>query len=171
MCDVEGMALMLSTVTKTFGELKGLSAAIFTPSHHQGRSLFKLLLHLFFFHYEIKKPLKIRNEIFHRFSLLRKKEFIKKTFLEGTFIWSSYLLTLEFLVLLVAGFPDMQKDLKQVMAGEMEVVVNEEKSVLVLFLCSQVTRHLLDYLFLCSTILEYFASFLFCLHLVAFGEI
>lgn len=48
MCDVEGMALMLSTVTKTFGELK-------------------------------------------------------------------------------AGFPDMQKDLKQVMAGEMEVVVNEEK--------------------------------------------
>lgn len=48
MCDVEGMALMLSTVTKTFGELK-------------------------------------------------------------------------------AGFPDMQKDLKKVMAGEMEVVVNEEK--------------------------------------------
>lgn len=161
---------MLSTVTKTFGELKGLSAAIFTPSHHQGRSLFKLLLHIFFFHYEIKKPLKIRNEIFHWFSLLRKKEFIKKTFLEGTFIWSSYLLTVEFLVL-VAGFPDMQKDLKKVMAGEMEVVVNEEKSVLVLFLCSQVTRHLLDYLFLCSTILEYFASLLFCLHLVAFGEI
>ena len=31
--------------------------------------------------------------------------------------------------LLVAGFPDMQKDLKRVMAGEMEVVVNEEKSV------------------------------------------
>lgn len=56
------------------------------------------------------------------------------------------MLTLEFLVLLVAGFPDMQKDLKKVMAGEMEVVVNEEKSVLVLFLCSQVTRHLLDYL-------------------------
>lgn len=55
--------------------------------------------------------------------------------------------------------------------GRMEVVVNEEKSVLVLFLCSQVTRHLLDYLFLCSTILDYFASFLFCLHLVAFGEI
>lgn len=77
---------------------------------------------------------------------------------------------MEFLVL-VAGFPDMQKDLKKVMAGEMEVVVNEEKSVLVLFLCSQVTRHLLDYLFLCSTILEYFASFLFCLYLVAFGEI
>nr|XP_022305715.1 coiled-coil domain-containing protein CG32809-like isoform X3 [Crassostrea virginica] len=48
MSDVEGMALMLSTVTKTFGELK-------------------------------------------------------------------------------AGFPDMQKDLKRVMAGEMEVVVNEEK--------------------------------------------
>lgn len=66
---------------------------------------------------------------------------------------------MEFLIVLVAGFPDMQKDLKQVMAGEMEVVVNEEKSVLVLFLCSQVTRHLLDYLFLCSTILEYFASF------------
>lgn len=40
----------------------------------------------------------------------------------------------------------MQKDLKKVMAGEMEVVVNEEKSVLVLFLCSQVTRHFLDYL-------------------------
>lgn len=38
MCDVEGMALMLSTVTKTFGELKGLSAAIFTPSNEQGRS-------------------------------------------------------------------------------------------------------------------------------------
>lgn len=67
----------------------------------------------------------------------------------------------------------MQKDLKKVMAGEMEVVVNEEKSVLVLpvFLCSQVTRHLLDYLFLCSTILEYFASFLFCLHPFAFGKI
>ncbi|XP_048755804.2 coiled-coil domain-containing protein AGAP005037-like isoform X5 [Ostrea edulis] len=48
MSDVEGMALMLSTVTKTFGDLK-------------------------------------------------------------------------------AGFPDMQKDLKQVMAGEMEVVVNEER--------------------------------------------
>ena len=31
--------------------------------------------------------------------------------------------------LLVAGFPDMQNDLKRVMAGEMEVVVNEEKSV------------------------------------------
>lgn len=44
MCDVEGMALMLSTVTKTFGELKGLSAAIFTTSHNQGRSSFKLLL-------------------------------------------------------------------------------------------------------------------------------
>lgn len=64
----------------------------------------------------------------------------------------------------------MQKDLKKVMAGEMEVVVNEEKSVLVLFICSQVTRHLLDYLFLCSTILEYFASFLFCLYLVAFKK-
>lgn len=49
MCDVEGMALMLSTVTKTFGELKGLSAAIFTTSHNQGRSLFKLLLLRVFF--------------------------------------------------------------------------------------------------------------------------
>lgn len=36
---------------------------------------------------------------------------------------------MEFLIVLVAGFPDMQKDLKKVMAGEMEVVVNEEKSV------------------------------------------
>lgn len=50
---------------------------------------------------------------------------------------------MEFLIVLVAGFPDMQKDLKQVMAGEMEVVVNEEKSV-VFFFCSQVTNHLMD---------------------------
>lgn len=67
------------------------------------------------------------------------------------------MLTLEFLVVLVAGFPDMQKDLKKVMAGEMEVVVNEEKSVLVLLLCSQVTNHLMDYLSFFSPIIKYFA--------------
>lgn len=79
MCDVEGMALMLSTVTKTFGELKGLSAAIFTPSHHQG--LFKLLLHVFFFHYEIKKPLKIRYEIFSQiFSPEEKRIYLEDIF-------------------------------------------------------------------------------------------
>jgi nitrogen regulatory protein PII len=37
----------------------------------------------------------------------------------------------------------MQKDLKRVMAGEMEVVVNEERSVYVVkgMKCSQVTGH------------------------------
>lgn len=40
----------------------------------------------------------------------------------------------------------MQKDLKKVMAGEMEIVVNEEKSVYFFFCSQSLTNHLLDYL-------------------------
>lgn len=75
------------------------------------------------------------------------------------------MLTLEFLVVLVAGFPDMQKDLKKVMAGEMEVVVNEEKSVL-FFFCSQVTNHLMDYLSFFSPIIKFFASIIFVFYCI-----
>lgn len=58
-----------------------------------------------------------------------------------------FFVTLVLLVALVAGFPDMQKDLKKVMAGEMEIVVNEEKSVYFFFCSQSLTNHLLDYLF------------------------
>lgn len=47
-----------------------------------------------------------------------------------------FFVTSVLLIALVAGFPDMQKDLKKVMAGEMEIVVNEEKSVLLFLLSS-----------------------------------
>lgn len=132
MCDVEGMALMLSTVTKTFGELKGLSAAIFTTSHNQGRSSFKLLLLRVFFHYEIKKPLKKKNKLCTQIFSPKVIFVSLKRYIQ----LKLFFVTLVLLIALVAGFPDMQKDLKKVMAGEMEIVVNEEKSVLFFLLSS-----------------------------------
>lgn len=86
---------------------------------------------------QIKKGYRF-TPFFSKFFDAQKKPWIHTVFiaLNKNIQLKLYFVALESLIALVAGFPDMQKDLKKVMAGEMEIVVNEEKSVLIFLLSS-----------------------------------